>query len=106
MAHNPGHTQSAVHPVSAPLTKAELTSAVMDGEGTRAGHGHEGAGDGSRGGVGPMMWEARALAVVSKGMSADPQPHHDAPSDGEKSTRTEAPASMPAPMNMPTPNPA
>lgn len=119
MAHNPGHTQSAVHHVSAPMTNAELTSAVMAGEGAKAGHGHDGAGDGSRGGVGPMMWEARALAVVSKGMSnAHPQPHHDTPSDGEKSARVSTLLNVStfitdivtmqteAPIGMPVPNPA
>jgi hypothetical protein len=69
LSHNPGHTQAAVHRVSHPTTNSELTSAVMEGEGSRAGHGEDGAGSGSRGGVGSIPWEARALSVVSKGMS-------------------------------------
>lgn len=119
MAHNPGHTQGAVNHISAPITNAELTSAVMAGEGSRAGHGHAGAGDGSRGGVGPMMWEARALAVVSKGMSSThSQPHPDTPSDGEMSARVSTLPNVStyiidsvtmqtsAPIGMPVPNPA
>lgn len=78
LSHNPGHTQAAVHPALNPTTQAEMTSAVMAGEGSRAGHGESGAGEGSRGGVGPVHWEARALAAISKGMStnnANPSSH-------------------------------
>ncbi|QRV87664.1 hypothetical protein RhiJN_15682 [Ceratobasidium sp. AG-Ba] len=56
---NPGHTQPAVYPVTNPTSNAEMTSAVMA----------EGAGDGSRGGGAPIVWNARALAVISHGMS-------------------------------------
>ncbi|KAJ1308673.1 hypothetical protein OPQ81_004366 [Rhizoctonia solani] len=55
LSHNPGHTQAAVHPTSCPATNAELTSAVMAGEGSRAGHGESGAASGSRGGVDPLI---------------------------------------------------
>ncbi|KAF8709111.1 hypothetical protein RHS03_03027, partial [Rhizoctonia solani] len=83
LSHNPGHTQAAVHPTPHPTTNAELTSAVMTGEGSRAGHGESGAGSGSRGGVGPVQWELRALAAISKGMSTNninPPPHGAPPS--------------------------
>ncbi|KAG9126126.1 hypothetical protein FRC07_004774 [Ceratobasidium sp. 392] len=95
MSHNPGHTQAAVHHVSRPITASELTSAVMAGEGSKAGHGREGADDGSRGGAAAIVWEARALAVVSKGMSNGNHPH--APS-GEA-------IAQPPTTNMPVPVP-
>ncbi|KAG9105066.1 hypothetical protein FRC06_000039 [Ceratobasidium sp. 370] len=69
LSYNPGHTQAAVHPVLNPTSNAELTSAVMAGEGSKAGHGQEGAENGSRGGVGPVAWDSRALAAISHGMS-------------------------------------
>ncbi|KAG8695458.1 hypothetical protein FRC08_007821 [Ceratobasidium sp. 394] len=69
LSYNPGHTQAAVHPVLNPTSNSELTSAVMAGEGSKAGHGQDGAGDGSRGGVGSVAWDARALAAISHGMS-------------------------------------
>ncbi|QRV72795.1 hypothetical protein RhiJN_00809 [Ceratobasidium sp. AG-Ba] len=66
---NPGHTQPAVYPVTNPTSNAEMTSAVMVGAGSRAGQGTEGAGGGSRGGGAPVVWNARALAAISHGMS-------------------------------------
>ncbi|CAE6343093.1 unnamed protein product [Rhizoctonia solani] len=87
LSHNPGHTQAAVHPTLHPTTNAELTSAVMAGEGSRAGHGESGAGSGSRGGVGPIQWESRALAAISKGMSTNninPSPHGAPSSSGRE----------------------
>jgi hypothetical protein len=85
MSYNPGHTQAAVHHASHPTNQSELTSAVMAGEGSKAGHGAEGAGDGSRGGAGAVVWEARALAVISKGMSSgSAHPHGGVtPNNGE-----------------------
>ncbi|KAG8695570.1 hypothetical protein FRC08_007690 [Ceratobasidium sp. 394] len=96
MSHNPGHTQAAVHHVSHPTNASELTSAVMTGEGSRAGHGQEGAGDGSRGGVGAVVWEARALAAVSKGMSCDDRSH---------APNSEAAVHPPMTVSMPIPHP-
>ncbi|KAG9105065.1 hypothetical protein FRC06_000038 [Ceratobasidium sp. 370] len=66
----------------------------MAGEGSRAGHGQEGAGDGSRGGVGAVVWEARALAAVSKGMSDGDRPHAV---HGETIAHSPATISMPVP---------
>ncbi|GAB1520041.1 hypothetical protein RhiTH_003114 [Rhizoctonia solani] len=95
LSHNPGHTQAAVHPTPHPTTNAELTSAVMAGEGSRAGHGESGAGSGSRGGVGPVQWESRALAAISKGMSTN---NVNQPSQGvPPSSTTEAIKVRPSP---------
>ncbi|KAG8725438.1 hypothetical protein FRC12_005493 [Ceratobasidium sp. 428] len=100
LSHNPGHTQAAVHPVSHPASGAEMTSAVMAGEGSKAGHGREGAGDGSRGGSEAVVWSDRALAVVSHGVSNEA--HHQGHSTPEYSDINDKSL---APITMPVANP-